>query len=48
MYGGDLDHMTPNAYWERPTWECPNPYTPPVPYGDDGAPFVGPYGPVMV
>lgn len=28
MYGGDLDHMTPKAYWDRPTWEFPSPIAP--------------------
>jgi hypothetical protein len=47
MYGGDLDHMTPKAYWERPTWELPGPYTP-IPHGDDGTPLVDPYDPLVV
>jgi len=48
MCGGDLDHMTPKAYWEHPTWKFPSPNTPPVPNWDDGALFVDPYEPVMV
>lgn len=48
MYGGDLAQMTPKTYWEHRTWKFPCPSTPPVPNGDDGDPFVNPYGLVVV
>jgi hypothetical protein len=40
--------MNRKAHWNGPNWQFPSPSTPPVPNGDDGNPFVDPYGPLEV